>query len=131
MHSFFEKEKKNMRELISEISDQFDLKNTSLANLGTHQAQWHSQSLVTCFVRMYTLAPVRTYGRTAPSKLMTTYERWAWWVNNVVEFQNKMIMILANLMTHQTLCSIVACFCFNVLVVVRTDGRTTRHQVWK
>ena len=64
---------------------------TSLANLVTHQAQRHSLSLV-CFVRMYALALVRkdvhsylrTYRRTPPSKLMTTCDRWAWWVNKQI-----------------------------------------------
>ena len=42
--------------------DQVNIMSTSLANLMTHQAQRHSQSLV-CFVRMCALALVRTDGR--------------------------------------------------------------------
>ena len=62
---------------------------TSLANLVTYQAQRHSPSIV-CFVRMYALALVRTYVRTdvrtPPSKLMTSYDCWTWWVNKVDDF---------------------------------------------
>ena len=62
---------------------------TSLANSVTHQAQPHGRSLV-CFeildacMHLYTYVSMdgRSYGRmdgrTPSSKLMTTYDRWAW-----------------------------------------------------
>ena len=83
-----------MYRISNEMHEQNLLRNkisiTSLANLVTHQTQQHSQSLV-CFVRMYALALVRMdvrkyaqmYGRTPLSKLMTTYDRWTWWVNKI------------------------------------------------
>ena len=59
---------------------------TSLANLVTHQAQRHRQSLV-CFVCTHVRTCSCTYGqtyvRTPPSKLMTTYDRWAEWIKTI------------------------------------------------
>ena len=45
----------------------------------THQAQRHSRSLV-CFEFGHR-TDGRSWTRTPSSKIMTTYDRWAWWVN--------------------------------------------------